>query len=78
MTKSDPHRDAVLKACGANVRRCREEAGLQQKELAERAELSPTYLSRVERGEINISVVNLAKLARALEVEPASLLEGLS
>ena len=78
MTKADPHREETLSAFGANLKRLRQAAGFTQAELAGKADLHAQYVSASERGEINISLVNLMKLARALEVEPAALLEGMS
>lgn len=46
----------------------REERGLSQEDLADKAGLSSGYLSRMERGERNVSLKNLAKIALALEV----------
>lgn len=60
---------------GARVRELRLTAGLSQMELAEAAGLHPTYVSSVERGRRNISLVNIHMLARGLAVDPARLLE---
>ena len=45
--------------------------------LAEHADLHFTYVSSVERGERNISVANIVKLARALKVTPSKLMEDI-
>jgi transcriptional regulator with XRE-family HTH domain len=51
---------------GKLVRMKRFEKKLSQEELADRADLHFTYVSSVERGERNISIENIAKLAKAL------------
>ena len=60
---------------GMNVRRLRRTAQLTQEQLALEAEIDLTYVGGIERGKRNPSVLVLAKIARALEVEPAQLLE---
>ena len=60
---------------GKNVRRYRELKGLSQEELAFDADLHRTYVSGVERGIRNPTVLIVAKLANALGVDPAKLLE---
>ncbi|EOX0307874.1 helix-turn-helix domain-containing protein [Escherichia coli] len=53
------------------------ELKLSQEQVAERAQLDRTYVSSVERGQRNISLLNICKLAAALEVTPESLLANL-
>lgn len=57
-----------------NVRRVRRAQGLTQEQLAERAHLHPNYISSVERGERNISIRNIERIALALAVSIPALL----
>ena len=68
----DPAR--LQQAFGRAVRRRREALGISQEELADRADLHRTYIGDVERGERNISLVNIVKLAKALGVRPGTLI----
>lgn len=60
---------------GANIRRLRKAKGLTQEQLAHEAGMAMRYVAGVERGEENPSLRYLAKIAEALGVEPAALLE---
>lgn len=62
------------KIVGKNVRALREQIGISQEELGFRANLDRTYVSGVERGVRNPTVLVLARLATALDVEPSALL----
>ena len=68
--------DQVLPELGRRCRGRRTEQDLTLRELAGRAGLSPRFLAQVEAGRGNISVRNLASLARALGTTPAALLSG--
>jgi transcriptional regulator with XRE-family HTH domain len=58
---------------GANLRSEREKAGLSQEALAHLAGLDRTFVGQVERGERNVSIDNMAKLAKALGLELSDL-----
>jgi transcriptional regulator with XRE-family HTH domain len=60
---------------GLNVRFFRTRLKLSQDELAEKAELHRTYIGAVERGERNICLTNIFRLADALEVKAKDLFE---
>ncbi|MER5771605.1 helix-turn-helix domain-containing protein [Streptomyces sp. NPDC001985] len=64
----------VLIRFGLRVRELREAKGLSQEGLAELVPLHRTYVGSVERGERNIGLVNIHRLARALGVAPSELL----
>lgn len=64
----------LLRIFAANLRAQREKAGFSQEELAHRAGLHRTYVGSVERGERNICLKNIEKLAKALGVDPNKLL----
>jgi len=55
---------------GKKVRLRRYQLGLSQEELAERANMHPTYVGSVERGERNIALENIVALAAALKCSP--------
>ncbi|MBM0743967.1 helix-turn-helix transcriptional regulator [Phormidium sp. CLA17] len=63
----------VKQRFGKAIRRRRRELDLSQEELAERAEMNRTYLSDVERGEVNPSLEIIDKLAGALGISVANL-----
>ena len=64
----------MLAAFGAAVRATRTDVGMSQERLAEMAGLHRTYFGSVERGERNVSLVNIERLARALAITPSELL----
>jgi transcriptional regulator with XRE-family HTH domain len=62
---------------GKALRKERLRLGLSQEGLAEKADLHWTYIGGIERGERNVSLLNIVKLAHALGMTPSSLLEGI-
>lgn len=73
-----PSPDPVLKKFGENIRAKREEQKLSQEQLAERAELDRTYISGVERGVRNLSLLSVVRIARALKSSASNLCEDIS
>lgn len=62
---------------GEKVRKLRTELGISQEQLAELCDLHRTYIGSVERGERNISLLNILRLSVALHTTPSELLEGI-
>ena len=63
---------------GGSVRKRRLALGLSQEQLAERASLHWTYIGGIERGERNVSLLNIVKLARALGITASVLLADIA
>ena len=59
---------SLLLEVGINIRRLRNSLGLTQEQTAEAAQINVTYLSDVERGKRNISLINLARIAEAFGI----------
>jgi transcriptional regulator with XRE-family HTH domain len=70
-THKGPLRDVLAK----NMRRLRAVRGLSQEALALETDMNRTYLSSVERSERNVSIDNIARIARGLQVDPWKLLK---
>jgi transcriptional regulator with XRE-family HTH domain len=66
-----------LQLFGDQVRNQRKARGLSQEQLAELTGLHRTYIGGIERGERNVSLMNILRLAEALEVSPSDLLQGI-
>ena len=66
-----------LTTVGGRVREVRSHRALSQDQLAEMAGISRPYLSAIERGEQNVGLVNLVRIAHALRVDPSDLVRGL-
>ena len=64
----------LIRTFARNLKRLRLQAGLSQEELAHRSGLHRTYVGSAERGERNVSLKAIERLARGLGVPPAPLL----
>lgn len=67
---------SLLLAFGLKVKSLRLEKKLSQEDLAELCALHRTYIGSVERGQRNVSLVNIVKIASALGTTSSLLLEG--
>ena len=65
----------ILNVFGENVRNYRRKLDISQEELADKADLHRTYIGMIERAEKNITLVNIEKIANALEVKIEDLLK---
>jgi transcriptional regulator with XRE-family HTH domain len=70
-------KDDPLKRFGDRVRALRERTGLSQEALAAKVGIHRTYMGSVERGERNICLKNIVRLALALGVHPRDLFDEL-
>jgi transcriptional regulator with XRE-family HTH domain len=69
----EKHKSEIQKRFGKRVREIRKSKGFSQESLALSCELDRTYIGGVERGERNISLVNIYRIAEALGVQPREL-----
>jgi transcriptional regulator with XRE-family HTH domain len=67
--------DPSLVALGASIRRVRLKKGISQETLALVANVDRSYLGRVERGDNNVAMLTLVKIANGLDISIASLME---
>lgn len=72
--KLDNNKDLV--AFGATIRTQRKAAGLSQEALADLAEIDRSHMGKIERGERNVSLLNILRIARAIGAKPSDLLSA--
>jgi transcriptional regulator with XRE-family HTH domain len=63
--KSD--KDKSLVALGGAIRALRQEIGMSQEDLALRSGIDRSHMGRIERGERNVTILNLVRIAKALQ-----------
>lgn len=66
-------KESILVLFGRNVQNHRKALGLSQEQLADRAGVHRTYIGMIERAEKNITLVNIEKIAKALNVNISEL-----
>jgi transcriptional regulator with XRE-family HTH domain len=65
----------LSKLLGRRIKLLRVEKDLLQSELAQLTDRDPSYLGRIERGEINITIETFARIANALDIKPSEILK---
>ena len=65
---------SLQKTIGKNVRQIRTKLEWSQEKLSVRSKMSHNFIGLLERGQVNISATSIEKIAKALKVEPYTLL----
>lgn len=65
----------ILKSFGLHLKAIRQSQKISQEELAAKADLDRTYISGIERGLRNVSLLNIVRLANALGISPQTLMQ---
>ena len=68
----------IKKKTGQRIKHIREQQGMSQKDLSYSADLDRSYITSVENGQRNISIVNLEKIANALKVSLSELFKEIN
>ena len=63
-----------LVSLGDTIRKARKRADLSQEALAASAEIDRSYMGGIERGEHNLTLMNLCRISKALQVKPSTLI----
>lgn len=74
----EQEKQEYLALFGEGLRKLRSKAGFSQEELADKAGIDRSYLGAIERGEHNLALINIVKIAKALGLPPHLLLKTLA
>lgn len=69
-------KDSDLERLGASIRARRKALGLSQEALADAAQIDRGHMGKIERGERNVTFLNILKIAAAVGWKPSELLEA--
>lgn len=61
---------------GHRIKECRKKKALTQEQIAEVLDISVSFISRIERGSVKVSLETLARIANVLEVSPCYFIDG--
>lgn len=70
--------DPILIAIGSAIRRARQAYPLSQEELALKADIDRSHLGRIERGDNNVAILTLVRIAQAMDMALVQLIEDAS
>jgi len=73
---STPDYSDHLSRLGSAIRAARKERGLSQEALADLAGIDRSHMGKIERGERNVSILNVIRIADALDCKPSGLLDS--
>ena len=68
----------IQRLLGARVRKLREQKGLSQEALGDLCGINRSHMGEIERGELNLSLGTLVKMAQQLEISVSKLLKGIA
>lgn len=68
----------ILSQIGNRIRELRKKTGMSQEQLAAKADLDRTYVGGIERGERNVSMLNLEKICKALKIDVPNFFKGMT
>lgn len=77
MDKEQNNQGEFLKRLGKRIRELRRERKLSQEKFGFACDLTQHYVSQVEKGERNVSIITVRAFAQALEIPVSDLLKGL-
>jgi transcriptional regulator with XRE-family HTH domain len=67
-------KESVLVRLGAAIRARRQSLGMSQEALADHSGIDRSHMGKIERGERNVSILNISKIAAAMACQPSDLL----
>jgi len=70
-------KDLRLKQIGLNIRSCREALRMTQEQLAEKADLHDRTIGKIERGELNFSILIFVRLCKAMHLSTDKILSSI-
>jgi transcriptional regulator with XRE-family HTH domain len=70
--------EEINQRLGSRIRHLRESSGLTQEQLADCGKIHRTHMGEIERGECNVTIKTLQKVAMALDTSVSTLLRGIA